>query len=111
MLLMPSVESTHPLKRRLAGAATNVAILERPGPTDRPLPFWIRAPVKGPEYYTGFSRSKLYELAQHGKILSVSIREAGQQSGTRLFELKSILTFIESRVAAQKAAQGNGNAA
>jgi hypothetical protein len=68
------------------------------------LPLWIRAPAKGPEYWTGFSRSKLYELAKDGKIRSVSIREPGQEKGTRLFELKSILAFIDSYAAARKAA-------
>ena len=60
------------------------------------LPVWIRAPKGGPEFYSGFSRSKLYELYAHGKIESKSIREPGQIKGTRLFNLKSILDFIES---------------
>jgi hypothetical protein len=68
------------------------------------LPLWIRAPAKGSEYWTGFSRSKLYELAKGGKMRSVSIREPGQEKGTRLFELKSILAFIDSQAATQKAA-------
>jgi hypothetical protein len=68
------------------------------------LPLWIRAPRKGPEYWTGFSRSKLYELAKDGKIRSVSIREPGQEKGTRLFELRSILAFIDAQDATQKAA-------
>jgi hypothetical protein len=65
---------------------------------------WIRAPKEGPEYWTGFSRSKLYQLAKEGKIRSVSIREPGQEKGTRLFELKSILGLIDAHAAAQKAA-------
>ena len=63
---------------------------------DGPLPIWIRSPKSGPEHYTGFSRSKLYELATKGKISSRSIREPGQIRGTRLFNLRSILDFIES---------------
>jgi hypothetical protein len=36
---------------------------------------------------------------------SVSIREAGHEKGTRLFELRSILEFIDAQYnAAQKAA-------
>ena len=62
----------------------------------RGLPVWIRSPKQGPENYTGFSRAKLYELAGKGKIRSVSIREPGQVKGTRLFNLQSILDFIES---------------
>jgi hypothetical protein len=68
------------------------------------LPLWIRAPKKGAEYWTGFSRSKLYELAKDGKIRSVSIREPGQEKGTRLFELRSILAFIEAQDSGLKAA-------
>lgn len=63
---------------------------------DGPLPVWIRPPKAGPEFYTGLSRSKLYLLGKERKIRSVSIREVGQIKGTRLFELKSILDFIES---------------
>jgi hypothetical protein len=59
------------------------------------LPCWVRSPKTGPEHYSGFSRAKLYELAGKGAIRSVSIREPGQTKGTRLFNLASILTFIE----------------
>ena len=62
---------------------------------DGALPVWVRAPKAGPEYFTGFSRSKLYELQSLGKIKSRSIREPGQIKGTRLFHLRSILDFIE----------------
>jgi hypothetical protein len=60
------------------------------------LPIWIRSPKNGTEYYGGLSRAKLYELNAEGKIRSVSIRKPGQVKGTRLFNLKSILDFIES---------------
>jgi hypothetical protein len=60
------------------------------------LPVWIRAPKAGPEYFSGFSRSKLYQLDALGKIDSRSIRQPGQVRGTRLFNLRSILDFIES---------------
>jgi len=63
---------------------------------DGVLPVWIRSPKAGPEHYTGMGRSKLYELAAKGKIKSRSIREPGQIKGTRLFNLQSILDFIES---------------
>jgi hypothetical protein len=91
LLPLMTVTSKHDLGRRLT--------------TGTPLPRWIRAPRKGQEYWTGFSRSKLYELAKDGKIRSVSIREAGHEKGTRLFELRSILEFIDAQYnAAQKAA-------
>lgn len=58
-------------------------------------PVWIRSPKSGTEFYSGFSRAKLYELAAEGKIESRSIRKPGQVKGTRLFKLQSILDFIE----------------
>lgn len=61
----------------------------------RGLPIWIRSPKHGNEFYTGLSRAKLYELAGAGKIRSHSLREPGQVKGTRLFNLQSILDFIE----------------
>ena len=58
-------------------------------------PEFIRAPRNGGvEFYSGISRSKLYELAGKGYIRSCSIREPGQVKGTRLFHLQSILDFI-----------------
>lgn len=57
-------------------------------------PVWIRAPKNGTCPWTGFSRSKLYELAGKGLIRSVSIREPGQIKGTRLFHTQSILDYI-----------------
>jgi len=58
------------------------------------LPVWIRSPKQGVDFYTGFSRAKLYEGAGKGHFRSVSIREPGQVKGTRLFNLQSILDFI-----------------
>jgi hypothetical protein len=75
--------------------ALSPRVLELIKERDGLLPVWIRAPVTGPEHYTGFSRAKLYELAGAGKIRSVSIREPGQVRGCRLFNLASILAFIE----------------
>jgi hypothetical protein len=70
------------------------------------LPVWIRSPKSGPEFYSGFSRSKLYEEAAKRHIRSVSIREPGQLRGTRLFNLSSILAFIERCEAAQATLEG-----
>jgi hypothetical protein len=58
------------------------------------LPVWIRPPKNGVEFYSGFSRAKLYEGAGKGHFRSVSIRAPGQVKGTRLFNLQSILDFI-----------------
>jgi hypothetical protein len=74
------------------------------------LPCWVRSPKIGAEYFSGFSRAKLYELAGKSLIRSVSIREPGQVKGTRLFNLASILAFIEKceQGAAQKTKPANG---
>jgi hypothetical protein len=58
------------------------------------LPVWIRPPKQGVEFYSGLSRSKLYELGGKGRIETRSIREPGAIKGTRLFLLKSVLDFI-----------------
>src|SRR5664279_4840096 len=74
------------------------------------LPIWIRPPKQGVEFYSGLSRTKLYELARKSLVRSVSIREPGQVKGTRLFNLASILAFIEKceQGAAQKMKPANG---
>ena len=95
----PAPDATH---KRLTLLEDKVAALL--AEMDRGLPVWVRAPVSGPEHYTGFSRSKLYELAASGAIRSTSIREPGQLKGTRLFHLASILAFIEKNEVA--AAEG-----
>ncbi len=61
------------------------------------LPVWVRAPVRGHEFYSGLSRAKLYELASLGSIDSRSLRQPGQVKGTRVFRLQSILTYIDGR--------------
>jgi hypothetical protein len=71
-------------------------IPERLAERDGDLPVWVRAPVRGPERYSGLSRAKLYQLATDGKIVSKSVREPGKVRGCRLFLLRSILDYIES---------------
>jgi hypothetical protein len=75
--------------------ALSPRVLELIKERDGLLPVWVRAPVTGPEHYTGFTRAKLYELHADRKIRSVSIREPGQVRGVRLFNLASILQFID----------------
>ena len=61
------------------------------------LPIWIRAPRQGGlDKYCGLTRSKLYELASRNRIVTVSLKEPHQIRGTRLFNLPSILTYIDS---------------
>lgn len=86
-------------KRKGAGQAareTKLAATAAGLPADRNvlLPLWVRAPVRGPEHFSGLTRSKLYQLDAEGHIRSVSLRDAGRIRGVRLFNLKSILDFI-----------------
>lgn len=62
-----------------------------------PLPVWIRAPITGPEFFSGLTRPKLYELAGKNYIRTVTLREPGQKNGVRLFHLQSVLDFIEGK--------------
>ena len=70
--------------------------IERSQDAFKPMPVWVRAPVTGPEHYSGLTRAKLYQLDRERRIRSVSIQEPGQSRGCRLFHLESILRFIES---------------
>lgn len=58
-------------------------------------PVWIRCPKQGVDFYSGFSRARLYQGAADGDFRSVSIRKPGQTKGTRLFHLQSVLDYIE----------------
>lgn len=78
-------------RKRSLRASANEILNDRAGQ----LPVWIRPPKQGVEFYSGFSRAKLYQLAALGHIVSRSIRQPGQTKGTRLFLLSSILTFID----------------
>lgn len=60
------------------------------------VPVWVRAPSHGPEFFSGFSRAKLYQLAAEGRIKTKSIHDPGKERGTRLFHLGSILELIDS---------------
>jgi hypothetical protein len=59
------------------------------------IPVWIRASPRGPEYYSGLSRAKLYELAGAGLIRTAVLRQPNGVKGVRLFHLGSILAYIE----------------
>jgi len=86
-----------------ATARRQIRVNELLGDREGALPVWIRSPKSGTEFYTGFSRSKLYELADKRHIRSVSIREPGAIKGTRLFHLQSTLAYIERCEAAATA--------
>lgn len=80
------------IKRRLRPTPATL-LAEREGP----LPVWIRAPKIGPEYFTGLTRSKLYDGASKGYFKSVSLREPGCIHGCRLWHLESVLAWIEKK--------------
>jgi hypothetical protein len=90
------VGGTHAARRKLSLKVEEL-VKERDGG----LPIWIRAPVRGPEHYTGLTRAKLYQLVAAGLIESASLREPGQIKGVRLFNLASILLYIEQHAAPQ----------
>ncbi len=93
---LASMQHVHNTAIATTDSEAVVTTFELEGARQGGLPVWIRAPrCGGPEHYTGFTRSKLYELEGMGKIRSVSIREPGKLKGTRLFHLGSILDFID----------------
>ncbi len=57
-------------------------------------PVWIRLPDLMRLY--GLSRTKAIQLSNEGKIQSVSLREEGMSKATRLFNVASLESFIES---------------
>jgi hypothetical protein len=61
------------------------------------LPKFVRPPVKGREYFSGFSRSKLYDLERKGLIRGIGLHEKGGKQGVKLFDLQSIYAYIESQ--------------
>lgn len=87
----PNGVANTPIKRRKLSASATDLLTDRDG---RGLPCYIRAPVRGLEFYSSTSRAKLYDLAGKGLIRSFSLREPGQIKGTRLFDLQSVLAYI-----------------
>jgi hypothetical protein len=86
---LPDTVTRTPAKRELLKELLN----ERNGM----VPVWIRAPAHGPEFFSGMSRAKLYDLASRGSIKTKSIRDPGKERGCRLFNLRSILELIEAQ--------------
>ncbi len=64
---------------------------------DEALPVWIRAPKPGEhEHYSGLGRGKLYALDAAGHIKSACLKPPGAVRGVRLFNLRSILEYVDS---------------
>jgi len=79
--------------------------------TIRAFPRFVRAPARGREFFSGFSRSKLYQLERKGEIRGIAIREEQARSnrGIKLFDLQSIFDYVE-RQACANTKSGNGDA-
>jgi hypothetical protein len=56
---------------------------------------WARMP-KPRERFMGLSRTTLLELAEAGRIRSVSIRKPGAVRGVRLLHVPSLLIFLDN---------------
>ncbi|MCL4181177.1 MAG: hypothetical protein KJ072_25960 [Verrucomicrobia bacterium] len=62
-------------------------------------PVWVRAPRAGAvEHYSGLSRGKLYQIAALGRIKTASLKPPGAVRGVKLFQLRSLLDYVESCV-------------
>jgi hypothetical protein len=74
------------------------ALNSAPKQVPAPLPRYVRPPVRGQEYFSRFSRSKLYQLEREGHIRGISLyAEGGRRSGIKLFDLQSIFDYIENQ--------------
>ena len=60
-------------------------------------PVWVRAPrAGGTEHYTELSRGKMYALEAAGLVKTASLKPPGAIRGVKLFNLKSLLAYIET---------------
>jgi hypothetical protein len=60
-------------------------------------PVWVRAPKPGEvEFYSGLGRGKLYQAEAAGHIKTASLKPPGAVRGVKLFNLKSVLDYVES---------------
>ena len=72
-------------------------------------PVWVRAPKSGQtEFFSGLSRGKLYQAEALGLIKTASLKPPGAIRGVKLFNLDSLLNYVESCVAEAKI-QTNGD--
>ena len=46
---------------------------ERSQDAFKPMPVWVRAPVTGPEHYSGLTRAKLYQLDREKYLTGSSV--------------------------------------
>ena len=61
------------------------------------LPVWVRPPKPGTvEHYTGLGKGKLYQLEKLGLVKTASLKPRGAVRGVKLFQLQSLLAYVES---------------
>lgn len=73
------------------------------------LPEFVRLPRSGDrEYYTGLSRSALYQLilGERPAVKSICLRKRGAKRGTRLIVLHSLLAHLSDAREADGSQQG-----
>ena len=59
-------------------------------------PVWVRAPKPGQvEFYSGLGRGKLYQAEAAGHIKTASLKPPGAVRGVKLFNLNSILEYVQ----------------
>lgn len=62
-------------------------------------PVWVRAPKPGQvEHYSGLGRGKLYQVEALGYVKTASLKPPGAVRGVKLFNLASVLKYVESCV-------------
>jgi hypothetical protein len=62
-------------------------------------PVWVRAPKPGQvEHYSGLGRGKLYQVESLGYVKTASLKPPGAVRGVKLFNLASVLKYVESCV-------------
>jgi hypothetical protein len=60
-------------------------------------PIWFRAPKSGQvEHFSGMAKGKLYQLESLGLIKTASLKPPGAIRGVKLFQLQSVLDYVES---------------
>jgi len=60
-------------------------------------PVWIRPPKPGQvEFYSSLGRGKLYQAEAAGQIKTASLKPPGAVRGVKLFNLASVLRYVES---------------
>jgi len=61
------------------------------------LPIWVRPPKPGQvEQFTGLGKGKLYQLEKMGLVKTASLKPRGAVRGVKLFQLQSLLDYVES---------------